>query len=172
MDEFVLLFGLLNDITLSNEKDQIRWKWTASGIYTTASAYQIQFEGSFPDFRASTLWQARTEPKCRFFAWLAVHERIQTADNLIKKRWPCDPSCALCYCIPETAEHLLTHCNFAEAVWDKVVQALDIQQPLQNFQRQHQAMATCHTSLWERKATEGKCWNSLLFLVAHLERKK
>jgi hypothetical protein len=33
----------------------------------------------------------------------------------------------------ETNEHLLTECNFAEAVWDKVVQDLPVHQSLIPF---------------------------------------
>jgi hypothetical protein len=28
--------------------------------------------GAFPRFRASSIWRAHTEPKCQFFAWLAL----------------------------------------------------------------------------------------------------
>jgi hypothetical protein len=41
------------------------------------------------------------------------------------KNWPCNPHCSLCYCINESNDHLLTECNFTEAVWDKI--ALDLQ---------------------------------------------
>lgn len=123
IEEFVLLFATISDIQLTEEKDRIRWRWTPNGIYTTASAYQVQFCGSYLDFRASTLWQAQTEPKCRFFAWLATHDRVQTAENLARKNWPRNPTCSLCYCQPETTKHLLTKCNFTEASWDQLRQS-------------------------------------------------
>jgi hypothetical protein len=61
LDEFVLLFTVLNDV--------ISWRWTTSGNYSAAKA---QFLGAYPMFKASTIWQAKTEPKCCFFAWLAI----------------------------------------------------------------------------------------------------
>ncbi|GJM88808.1 hypothetical protein PR202_ga05374 [Eleusine coracana subsp. coracana] len=64
--------------------------------------------GATYQFPAKALWGAKTEPKCRFFTWLALHNRALTADNLAKKNWPCEPTCPLCYCIPETTQHLLT----------------------------------------------------------------
>jgi hypothetical protein len=120
MDEFVLLFSALSEVTLNNDRDKIVWHWTPSGEYSAASVYDAHFLEVFPQFRASTIWQAKSEPKCRFFVWLALLGKAPTTDNLIKKNWPCDPCCALCYCLLETADHLLTECNFTEAVWDKV----------------------------------------------------
>jgi hypothetical protein len=45
MAEFVLLWGLLEHVQLSEEPDQITWKWNAKGVYTTKSTYAIQFRG-------------------------------------------------------------------------------------------------------------------------------
>lgn len=101
----------------------------ASGEYSAASAYEAQFLGYYPRFRASTIWQAHTEPKCRFFAWLAIQGKAPTADNLIKKNWPCELNCSLC------SEHLLTECNFAEAVWDCIAPALQVHQAIIPFQK-------------------------------------
>jgi hypothetical protein len=52
------------------------------------------------------------------YAWLLMHDWVLTADNLMKKHWPCNEFCALCYCLSESTEHLLTQCNYAEAVWN------------------------------------------------------
>jgi hypothetical protein len=124
LDEFILLFTLLSEVQLSEEKDTIIWKWTVTGEYSTSSTHEVQFLGAYPLFRASTIWQAKTEDKYRFFAWLAVQGKAPTADNLTKKNWSCNAQCSLCYCINETNEHLLTECNFAEAVWDRVAHDL------------------------------------------------
>jgi hypothetical protein len=64
LEEFVLLFTTLSDIQLNEERGTITWKWTTSGEYSAASAYEAQFLGAFPAFRASAVWQAKTEPKC------------------------------------------------------------------------------------------------------------
>ena len=52
-----------------------------------------------------------------FFAWLLVHGKIQTADNLLAKGIACDPLCSLCNQEPETPAHLCLHCCFAQEVW-------------------------------------------------------
>jgi hypothetical protein len=89
MDEFVLLFSTLNEVQLTNDNDSILWKWSAVGEYFTTSAYEIQFLGAYPRFRTSSVWRTQTEPKCHFFAWLALLGKAPTTDNLIKKNWPC-----------------------------------------------------------------------------------
>jgi hypothetical protein len=55
LDEFVLLFTVLNDVQLTEEKDVISWRWTTSGNYSTATVYEAQFLGAYPMFRASTI---------------------------------------------------------------------------------------------------------------------
>jgi hypothetical protein len=68
----------------------------------------------------SAIWKARTEPKCRFFAWLAMHDRVLTTENMLTKNWMCDPLCSLCSCMNEMTSHLLIQCNYTEAVWNLV----------------------------------------------------
>jgi len=41
---------------------------------------------------SSALWKEKYEGKHRFFGWLFVQEKIQTADNLLLKGIECDPS--------------------------------------------------------------------------------
>jgi hypothetical protein len=55
-----------------------------------------------------------------FFAWLVLHNRMLIAENMLKKNWPCNQTCSLCYCLQETTQHLLADCNYTEVVWDLV----------------------------------------------------
>jgi hypothetical protein len=78
---------------------------------------------------ASSIWRAISESKCTFFAWLVLHDRVLTPENMAKKNWPCNSFCTLCLCINETTSHLLTQCNYTEATWNLVV----VQFNLPNF---------------------------------------
>jgi hypothetical protein len=135
MDEFILLFTALNDVILTEERDTIAWKWTRTRQYSVVSAYDIQILGAFPKFKASSIWKAKTKAKCRFFAWLTIWKKVPTADNLLKKNWPCGPMCPLCFCMPETNDHLLMECNFTEAVWDKVASDCHLHPTIIPFQK-------------------------------------
>lgn len=63
-------------------EDSISWNWTSNGIYSAASAYAVQFQGSYPKFFLSKMWSAHVELKYKFFSWLALHGKILMADKL------------------------------------------------------------------------------------------
>jgi hypothetical protein len=77
-------------------------------------------------FPTTQVWQARTQPKCKFFAWLVLHNRALTADNMQRKNWHCNPTCQLCFCQPETSSHLLADSNFTEAFWNNIAPLYNI----------------------------------------------
>jgi hypothetical protein len=138
--EFVMLFMSLEPVQLNQEKDVIKWRWTNAGIFSVFSAYNCQFKGSisqFPAtpafsayncqfkgsislFLATPVWKARVEPMCKFFNLLALHAKILTADNMLKRHWNCNQFCSLCHCMLETTNHLMMGCNFSEVVWNLV----------------------------------------------------
>jgi hypothetical protein len=101
-------------------EDQITWRWTQTGEYTTKSAYHIQFQGRTKTRNIGTIWKAKTEPKCRFFAWILLHRKILTASNLAKRGWPHDPQCKLCNTEAETPTHLCKDCLFTKAIWSQL----------------------------------------------------
>jgi hypothetical protein len=127
MEEFTLLFMALSSVTLTDQPNSISWKWIQDGNYTVASAYECQFHGSFVKFPAMYIWKALAEPKSKFFTWLVLHDRVLTAENMAKKKWPCNPICSLCYCMNETTSHLLTECNYTEAAWNLVASKFALQ---------------------------------------------
>jgi hypothetical protein len=86
IEEFILLFMALAEVQLSDHRDKIVWKWTSDGKYSVSSTYDCQFRGSIIHFLATSIWQATTEPKCRFFGWLVMHDRMLTTNNMITRR--------------------------------------------------------------------------------------
>ena len=72
MADFVSLWDVVQDIQLTDQPDQITWKWTANGEYTSKSAYSAQFLGSYRNFHGQYIWKAESEGKHKFFAWLLV----------------------------------------------------------------------------------------------------
>ncbi|KAL6646963.1 hypothetical protein ACP70R_014400 [Stipagrostis hirtigluma subsp. patula] len=116
----------IQSVELSDQKDTVTWKWTADGLYSARSAYNIQFIGSVSVQWDTVIWKASTEPKCKFFGWLAILNKLNTAENLQRKGWPCAEFCALCYCEQETVQHLLVECFFAEAVLTDISQRHDL----------------------------------------------
>ena len=62
--------------------------WTADGVYSTRSAYLIQFRGSHRKFKHELIWKVQAENKCKLHAWILMHNKVLTAckkgDGLIK----------------------------------------------------------------------------------------
>ena len=63
------------------------------------------------------MWSPWAPPKCSFFAWLAVQNRLWTSDRLAIRGWPHQPTCQLCRCSLETARHILFECRYSKRVW-------------------------------------------------------
>lgn len=69
IEEFVSLWIRIQDVHLQhNVRDSAIWRWTTNGVYSTRSAYRIQFKGSFRFFRSVLIWKAQVENKRKFFA--------------------------------------------------------------------------------------------------------
>ena len=114
--EYLLLWELLDSqppIQFTEEPDSDTWRWTSSGSYSASSAYAMMFTGSIRSNVFPQVWKTKATPKCRLHAWLLLHDRCLTADNLAKRGWPCNPICSLCHIHPETAVHISAACSYA-----------------------------------------------------------
>ncbi|XBI06310.1 hypothetical protein VPH35_134341 [Triticum aestivum] len=93
-------------------EDDIIWKHANDGIYTASTAYKAQFLGLTLSPMDRMVWKAWAPPKVNFFAWLALQDRIWTADLLEKSGWPnCGP-CPLCKREQETGIYLFVKCRY------------------------------------------------------------
>jgi hypothetical protein len=45
---------------------------------------------------------------------------------MTKRNWLCEHLCSLCLYMHETSEHLLTQCNYSEAVWNLLAASLHL----------------------------------------------
>jgi hypothetical protein len=126
LEEFSMLFMAISDITLDNSNDLIFWKWTADKKFSVASAYECQFIGAMISFSTADIWQANFDHKSKFVAWLVMHNRVLTADNMMKKNWHSNPMCSFCECYQEPTHHILAECNFTEAVWNLVAELFNL----------------------------------------------
>jgi hypothetical protein len=120
--QYLLLWEELGAVVRDeNMTDDIKWRWTQYGQYTTQSAYKIQFMGRQKKISFRNIWTAKTEPKIKIFAWILLQYKILTANNLAKRGWPHDPQCKLCNSGLETPSHLCLECNYTREVWNKLM---------------------------------------------------
>jgi len=123
VEEYVRLWMLVDAFQFNpNEpgEDQIVWMRTADGHYSAASAYQIQFDGSFGSLLPKKLWQVWAPSRCKVFLWLMLQNRVWTTDRLQQREWPNNYFCPLCYRNLETVEHLFVECPLVKRLWTRV----------------------------------------------------
>jgi hypothetical protein len=66
--------------------------------------------------------KAKVEPKCRFFTWLWLQERILTDDTLSTSEIPSGDRCSLCDQLRQTTFHLVISCLYSRGVWHMLAQ--------------------------------------------------
>ena len=114
--QFLQLWAMLHDKgNLADEDDSFKWRLTANGQYTVASAYRARFHGSIEADYAKALWSSKAPLKEKIFCWLLMRNRCWTADRLAKRGLQGPVVCTLCDQEPETLDHLMTGCSFSKS---------------------------------------------------------
>lgn len=123
ISDLVQLGGMLQNVQLLPQtNDDITWNLNESGSYYANSAYLFQFQGSFSSIDFHSIWRCPAELKMRFFGWLILHQKTLTAQNLLRRHWPCNWICSLCGEAFEDTNHLFNVCPFFRKVWLMVCQ--------------------------------------------------
>lgn len=105
--QFVEMWQKIQRVSLVDEqRDEIRWQLTALGKQSAKSAYRLQFESMMARPYRHIIWELWAPPKCKFFAWLIMQNRVWTADRLQKRGWTNQWICSLCRTRPESGIHL------------------------------------------------------------------
>ena len=118
--EFLELWDKLQIVVLTQlQKDRITWLHSSNGQYSAKSAYSLQFEGLSRCSTAEITWKTKAPPKCKFFIWLLLQDRVWTAARLQIRQWPNDYF-QLCIRNLETATHLFVDCPVVRAIWERV----------------------------------------------------
>jgi hypothetical protein len=115
--DYLLIWDLMEDVTFTEASDKVVWRWTKDGRFSTASAYRAFFSGQHAIPGARLLHKSRAPAKCKFFIWLALHDRCWTAARRKSHRLQDDDSCALCDQESKSITHLLIACPYTREVW-------------------------------------------------------
>ncbi|KAJ3676152.1 hypothetical protein LUZ60_003564 [Juncus effusus] len=103
--------------TLDDLSSRVMWRWNPNGIFSSKSAYAF-IRNPGLTFRWSTrLWKIKCPPRVKLFAWLLLHNKALTAENLAKRRWPHNERCVMCNLYFEDRNHLFIGCSFARWYW-------------------------------------------------------
>ena len=107
------------------------WQFSASGQYSTKSAYEALLIGA-TEFRSwERTWRSWAPRKCKFFMWTMNHNRCWTAERFVRRGLPHLATCPLCDQAVETIDHLKISCVFLRQFWFNILQlfCLDILAP-------------------------------------------
>jgi hypothetical protein len=69
------------------------------------------------------MWKAKAPLKIKIFMWLVAQGAILTKDNLGKRKWKGNMSCAFC-CDQETVQHIFFECLTAKYIWSLLAYSL------------------------------------------------
>lgn len=120
--EFLELWDKLENVVLiQSQEGRITWLHSSNGQYSAKSPYSLQFEGLTRCSTAELTWKTKVPPKCKFFIWVLLQDRVWTAARLQLREWPNEYFCQLCICNLETATHLFVDCLVVKAIWERVV---------------------------------------------------
>ncbi|KAF8779733.1 hypothetical protein HU200_002318 [Digitaria exilis] len=117
VNQYIELWSLLQEVQLGEQPDDISWRFSANGTYSSSSAYRIQFVAAFPDHDWQRLWKTKAENKCKFFGWLILQNKLWTADRILKNGGQANAICTLCRSTPESAVHMMAGCSYSIQVW-------------------------------------------------------
>jgi hypothetical protein len=128
LTQFVQLWVRIQRVQLRVDvEDDITWKLTGNGQYSTASAYKLQFFGLVESSLNKFVWKAWATPKAKNHASLALQKRLWTANRLRRCGWDnCGP-CQLCKQTEENHDHLFVHCRYTVRIWELLKDWLGLQ---------------------------------------------
>jgi hypothetical protein len=121
ISEYLQLWDMLEHVALTQmQEDKITWLHSSNGQYSAQSAYKLQFDGMDTCSTAEIIWKTKAPPKCKFFTWFLLQNRIWTAARLQARQWPNEYFCQLCIRNLETAFHLFVECPVVRSIWERL----------------------------------------------------
>jgi hypothetical protein len=99
----------VSTLNLVDCRDNIRWTWTRSSLFTVRSMYEqlTQIESGASH---KHIWKAKIPSKIKYFLWLLENDAIFTKVNMIKRKWKGHPTCYICN-ENGTVSHLFFECE-------------------------------------------------------------
>lgn len=109
---------VLHPLTFLFCRDEIRWRWTSNGRYSSKPVYEVLIGGGRVKWGFSKIWKFPVPQTVKIFLNLMLQNKILTHDTMIRRRIYVELGCVLCNnCPMESCLHLFFLCPYATAVW-------------------------------------------------------
>jgi hypothetical protein len=114
--EWLELSQLLEGISLTIDKDSVKWVLENSRMFSTSSMYrELTFSG-YANRWLMLVWSSKLPLKIRIFLWKVLNNKIQSASQLKKRNWSGPVECKL-RGLQESTDHLFFSCVVSQFSW-------------------------------------------------------
>lgn len=115
MNLWLELLGIMEEITLNDEPDQINWSFISDGKFSIQFLYAVINDHGVKPVYIHDVWKLSIPPTVQIFLWLLCKNKLLTRDNLSKRTNVEDKTC-LFYAEPKSINHLLFECCVAKVL--------------------------------------------------------
>ena len=114
--QLLVFNSIMDDLVSSLENDSILWSASLDNLYSVKSSYSLLKDGGLRSIYGSDIWKCIAPLKTKIFAWLVIHDKILSRENLAKKGWLVLTICVFCGCAVESTRHIFLQCSAVERV--------------------------------------------------------
>ena len=147
---------------LTDGEDYVYWGCSKTRFFTVKSAFNL-IEGpkwDMEETKWNLIWNWKGPERVKVFLWLAMHDRLLTNVERVRRRLTYTDICEKCHLENENTIHVLRDCPFATWIWMNKVKQVDWEKffnlPLQEW---------LSNNLCNRKSMDGAFHWSLSFGV-------
>jgi zinc-binding in reverse transcriptase len=115
------LLLLLRYVQFQLQPDSAIWHLEKSDLYIVHSLYKFLNSSGIYSPLTRSVWALMIPLKIKIFLWLAIHKKILTRDNLLKRCWVSPNTCPFCTG-KTTINHLFFKCPLTGQIWHLLLQ--------------------------------------------------
>jgi hypothetical protein len=118
-NELTSLLNLINDVILNGEADERTMGFDPHKKNSVKACYYAMNFGGVTVLGNMDIWNSLAPKKCKIFAWLAFHDRLNTRERLAKRGIVSESLCPFSCNCNENLSHLLFSCPHTNMIWQK-----------------------------------------------------